>query len=57
MLDIRNLLTDTDFKLYSPANSLKSKKEWVESLRYEIYSLQTKLDWDFRNINKSYYGY
>lgn len=57
MLDIRNLLNDTDFKLHSPANSLKSKREWVNDLRFEIYTLQTKLDWDLRNITKSHYNY
>lgn len=57
MLDIRNLLNDTDFKLHSPANSLKSKMDWVNSLRFEIYTLQTKLDWDLRNITISYYNY
>ena len=57
MLDIRNLLNDTDFRLHSPANSLKSKREWVNDLRFEIYTLQTKLDWDLRNITKSHYNY
>lgn len=57
LLDIRNLLNDTDFKLHSPANSLKTKTEWVNSLQFEIYSLQTKLDWDLRNRSVSWYGY
>lgn len=57
LLDIRNLLNDTDFKLHSPANSLKTKIEWLESLRREIYSLQTKLDWDLRSRTVGYYNY
>lgn len=57
LLDIRNLLTDTDFRIYSPANSLKSKMDWVSNLRREIFNLQNKLDWDLRNQNRSYYGY
>lgn len=57
LLDIRNLLNDTDFKLHSPANSLKTKTEWVNSLQFEIYSLQNKLDWDLRNRSVSWYGY
>lgn len=57
LLDIRNVLQDTDFKLYSPANSLKSKIEWVDGLRFEIMTLQTKMDWDFRNQTRSKYGY
>lgn len=57
LLDIRNLLNDTDFKLHSPANSLKTKTEWVNSLQFEIYSLQNRLDWDLRNRSVSWYGY
>lgn len=57
LLDIRNLLNDTDFKLHSPANSLKTKTDWVKDLQFEIYSLQNKLDWDLRNRSVSYYGY
>ena len=57
MLDIRNLLNDTDFKLHSPANSLKTKIEWVNCLRYDIYSIQNKLDWDLRHQNRSKYNY
>lgn len=57
LLDIRNLLNDTDFKLHSPANALKSKMEWVDDLREEIFNLQNKLDWDLRNRNRSFYGY
>lgn len=30
VLEIRNLLTDTDFRMYSPANSVRSKVEWVK---------------------------
>ena len=57
LLDIRNLLNDTDFKLHSPANSTKSKVEWVADLRNEIFNLQNKLDWDMRNRARSRYGY
>ncbi len=57
LLDIRNLLNDTDFKLHSPANSLKTKTDWVKDLQFEIYSLQNRLDWDLRNRSVSWYGY
>lgn len=57
LLDIRNLLTDTDFKLHSPASSVKAKMEWVQDLRLEVFNLQNKLDWELRNRNRSYYGY
>lgn len=46
VLDIKNLLTDTDFKLYSPANSVKSKVEWLRSLKANFNTLQNKLCWD-----------
>lgn len=57
LLDIRNLLNDTDFKLHSSASSLSSKVAWVKELRQEIFNLQNKLDWDLRNQNTSFYGY
>lgn len=57
LLDIRNLLNDTDFTLHSPANSLKSKIEWVADLRNEIFNLQNKLNWDLRNRTRSHYDY
>lgn len=53
-LDIRNVLTDTDFKMYSPANSLKAKIEWVKQLRYDFDSMQTKLAWDL--LSRKYTG-
>ena len=28
VLEVRNILTDTDFKMYSPANSTRAKVEW-----------------------------
>lgn len=57
LLDIRNLLTDTDFKLHASSSVLKSKISWLEDLRFEFYNLQNKLDWDLRNQNRSWYGY
>lgn len=45
VLDIRNLLTDTDFKIYSPANSVLAKVNWVKDLRFQFDSLQTQLGW------------
>lgn len=54
---VLNNLTDTDFKVHSPAASLTAKREWVEALRLELMNSQNKLDWDMRNQNRSYYGY
>lgn len=46
LLDIRNLLTDTDFKLYSPANSVRAKVDWVEGIRKDFDTQTNKLCWD-----------
>lgn len=53
-LDIRNILTDTDFKLYSPANSVKAKVEWVKQLKYDFDSMINKLSWDL--LSRKYHG-
>lgn len=54
---VLNNLTDTDFKVYSPANALNSKREWVKELRLELMNSQTKLSWQLRMTNRSTYGY
>ena len=46
LLDIKNVLTDTDFKLYSPANSVRAKTEWKKSIEYEFNTLCTNLGWE-----------
>ena len=46
-----------EFKTHSPANLLSEKRQLVESLRFEIYSLQNTFDWDLRNRSVSWYGY
>lgn len=46
LLDIKNVLTDTDFKVYSPANSLRAKTEWVSRLKKEFDTQTNKLSWD-----------
>ena len=59
VLEIKNLLTDTDFKLYSPANSVRAKTEWVNQIRHDFDSMQTKLAWDVstrRRNGGNYYG-
>lgn len=45
LLEVKNVLTDTDFNMYSPANSVKAKVEWVKQLQFELDSLQNKLGW------------
>ena len=52
ILDIRNLLTDTDFKIYSPANSIKAKLDWFKNIQEELDDLICKLGWDMRGTRK-----
>ena len=46
LLDIKNVLTDTDFKVYSPANSVRAKVEWKKSIEYEFNTLTNNLAWE-----------
>ena len=46
VLEIRNLLTDTDFRMYSPANSVRAKTEWVKQLRFDFDTMTNKLSWN-----------
>lgn len=46
LLDIKNVLTDTDFKVYSQANSIRAKVEWVSKIRYDFDTLTTNLGWE-----------
>lgn len=46
LLDIKNLLTDTDFKLYSPANSVRAKVEWKKSIEWEFDTMKNNLGWE-----------
>lgn len=45
LLDIQNILTDTDFKLHPASAALRSKNEWVKQLDAEILQYQNKLAW------------
>ena len=59
LLDIKNVLTDTDFKIYSPANSIRAKVEWKKSIEYEFDTLKNNLGWELfsrRHHGGSYYG-
>lgn len=48
LLDIRNIMTDTDFKIMSNDKILKSKNEWINQLDNEIFQLQNRLAWSMR---------
>lgn len=59
ILEIRNILTDTDFKLHAPSNAIRSKIEWVKHLRWELDTMRTKLGWNLFSRSKGagrYYG-
>ena len=57
ILEIRNILTDTDFKLYSPANVTNSKVNWVDKMRREVATIQTKLCWNLYSVSRRAGGY
>jgi hypothetical protein len=48
LLDIKLLLTDTDFKLHPASPLLKSKNEWIKQLDSEILQMQNKLSFIIR---------
>ena len=48
LLDIKNTMTDTDFKLTSNSPILKSKIAWVNQLNDEINQYKNSLDWKIR---------
>lgn len=45
VLEVRNILTDTDFKMYSPANSAKAKMEWRNQMNKDMDTLVSELNW------------
>jgi len=53
LLDISNLMQDSDFKITGNDRILKSKNAWVDQLDTEILQLQNKLSWNIRFMNGS----
>ena len=45
VLEVRNILTDTDFKMYSPANSARAKVEWRNQMNRDMDTLVSELNW------------
>ena len=45
LLDIRRMLQDTDYKLGSEANSIRSKDNWVANMNTEAKRLMNKYAW------------
>lgn len=45
VLEVRNILTDTDFEMYSPANSARAKVEWRNQMNRDMDTLISELNW------------
>lgn len=48
LVDIQNILNDTEFKVHPASNALKAKDAWVAQLDKEILQYQNKLSWNLR---------
>lgn len=53
LLDIRNLMQDSDFKIMSNDRILRAKNAWIEQLDSEIYNYQNRLAWQIRFMGGS----
>lgn len=53
LLDIRNIMQDSDFKLKGNDGVLKSKNAWIDQLDTEVLQLQNKLAWNIRFMKGS----
>lgn len=56
LLDIRNLMTDTDFKATANNKILDAKNSWIDELISEAYRMQNQLSWLMRFTNSSSWG-
>lgn len=52
VLEVRNILTDTDFKMYSPANSARAKVEWRNQMNKDMDTLVSELNWRIMSTPK-----
>ncbi len=52
VLEVRNILTDTDFSMYSPANSARAKKEWRDQMNRDMDTLVSELTWRIMSTPK-----
>lgn len=55
LLDIRNIMQDSDFKIMSNDRILKAKNEWIAQLNEEIATYQSRLGWMIRFMRGSSY--
>lgn len=53
LLDIRNLMQDSDFKITGNDRILKSKNAWIDQLDAEILQIQNRLAWEIRFMKGS----
>jgi len=44
-IEVRNILTDHDFKMYSPANSADAKVRWRNQMNKDMDTLVSELNW------------
>ena len=51
LLDIQNILMDSDFKLHSASAALSSKNAWLDQLDQEILQYQNKLAWNMKMMS------
>lgn len=51
LLDIQNILMDSDFKLHSASAALSSKNAWIDQLDQEILQYQNKLAWNLKMLS------
>lgn len=52
VLEVRNILTDTDFQMYSPANSARAKVEWRNQMNKDMDTLVSELNWRIMSTPK-----
>lgn len=52
VLEVRNILTDTDFTMYSPANSARAKMEWRDQMNKDMDTLVSELNWRIMSTPK-----
>ena len=53
LLDIQNILRDSEFSLHPASAALNSKDKWLKHLEEEIYQLQNKLSHNLRFASNS----
>lgn len=53
LLDIRNIMQDTDFKLMSNDKILSSKNKWLDQIDKEVMQYQNRLAWIIRFMGGS----